>query len=85
MIPNERKEIIEKRLQEAFNPELLVVIDESHHHIGHPGAQSGASHFALEIVAAQFESLSLIKRHQLIYEVLKDLIPQEIHALKIKV
>jgi len=70
-------------LQQAFKPQALTIIDESHKHIGHVGAQNGAGHFAVIIVAEPFKDLSLIKRHQLIYEALKDLIPHKIHALKI--
>lgn len=79
----QRKQLIEKRLQ-SLKPLSLTVIDESDEHLGHHGAQTGASHFALTIVCEQFENLSLIKRHQLIYQLLDDLIPHEIHALKIK-
>jgi BolA protein len=79
----ERKTVIEQRLQQAFSPTRLEVMDESHQHVGHEGAKAGGSHFAITIVADQFSGLSLLKRHQLVYEVLKDLIPHEIHALRI--
>jgi BolA family transcriptional regulator, general stress-responsive regulator len=84
MTPNQRKALITERLQKAFSPSQLIVTDESAFHIGHQGALSGASHFALIIATSQFANLSLIQRHRLIYEQLKDLIPNEIHALKIK-
>lgn len=80
--PLERKALIANRLA-ALSPVTLEIIDESAAHVGHPGAQGGASHFALIIVSSQFVGLSLIKRHQMIYHLLKDLIPHEIHALKI--
>ncbi len=84
MTPNERLVLIEKRLREALSPTLIEVIDESHFHVGHEGAKTGASHFAVTIVAQAFTGLSLIKRHQLVYAQLNDLIPKEVHALKIK-
>lgn len=68
----------------ALAPLHLEVLDESHLHIGHEGAKTGASHFSVVIVSAKFATLPLIKRHQLIYQQLGDLIPKEIHALKIK-
>jgi BolA protein len=83
LTPTQRKETIENRLRKALSPASLELVDESHLHQGHPGAASGASHFALKIVSDAFISLSAIKRHQLIYDQLKDLIPSEIHALKI--
>lgn len=78
----ERSKLIKARLQ-ALAPIELEIVDESHKHRGHIGAKSGASHFALTIVSAEFIGVSLIKRHQLIYQLLDDLIPQEIHALRI--
>ncbi len=81
--PEQRIELIESRLKEALAPTKLAVIDESHQHIGHEGAKGGASHFALTIVSSAFAGLSSVKRHQLIYSHLTDLIPQEVHALKI--
>lgn len=83
MTPTERKETITRRLEQAFFPDTLTVIDESQQHIGHPGAAAGGGHYAVTIVSTIFMNLPLIKRHQLVYHELKDLIPHEIHALKI--
>ena len=73
------------RLTKAFAPSQLEIIDDSDAHIGHSGAAEGGGHFILTIQAEKFNDVSLIKRHQLIYEVLGDLIPKKIHALSIKV
>lgn len=81
---NERRKIIEERLTLALQPLTLEVIDESEFHLGHPGAQTGASHFYVKIVSEKFNGLTLIQRHQLVYQQLADLIPKEVHALKIK-
>lgn len=83
MTPTERKQTIESRLEAALAPSMLKITDDSHLHAGHPGAQSGASHFTVTIESPKFEGLSLIERHRQIYAVLGDLIPTEIHALKI--
>lgn len=85
MTPEQRQQVIIERLTARFNPSLCEVIDESHLHQGHPGAKSGASHFALTITSNAFDGLSRLKQHQLIYEELKDLIPAEVHALRIRV
>lgn len=79
-----RETIITERLTAAFSPAQLEVINESQQHIGHAGAQGGAGHYAVHIIAQAFTGLSLVQRHQRVYDVLKDLIPNEIHALKIK-
>lgn len=69
---------------QALKPTSLVLIDNSHQHAGHAGNDmDGESHFELQIVAEAFEGLNLVKRHQLIYMILGDLMPQ-IHALQIQ-
>jgi BolA protein len=77
------KKLIEEKLQ-VLQPIALEIIDESYLHVGHEGAKGGAKHFALTIVSEQFSGLALVKRHQLVYAQLKDLIPTKIHALKIQ-
>jgi acid stress-induced BolA-like protein IbaG/YrbA len=42
------------------------------------------THFASQIVAAQFEGLRPIARHQLVYKALGALMGREIHALSIE-
>lgn len=79
------KEIIEKRLTETFHPSYLRVIDESDQHIGHPGHQGGGRHFAIEISAPQLQEMSRVAAHRAIYAVFNDLMPDRIHALKIKI
>ncbi|WP_264770090.1 BolA/IbaG family iron-sulfur metabolism protein, partial [Coxiella burnetii] len=74
---------IKKRLTEVFNPQKLIVTDESGNHIGHPGAQEGKGHFKVEITAKAFKNKNPIERHRLIYEALSDLMETDIHALRI--
>lgn len=70
-------------LRNFFQVQVLKIEDESHLHAGHAGAASGAGHFRLEIVAPEFNGLSLVARHRAVYAALKRHIPQEIHALTI--
>jgi sulfur transfer protein SufE/stress-induced morphogen len=71
----------------VLKPTSIKLVDNSSQHAGHAGskgwAESGESHFALEIVADAFEGLSLVKRHKLIYMLLGDTM-EKIHALEIK-
>ena len=80
-----RAAIIKARLREAFLPAHLEVIDESDKHIGHVGHQGGGRHFAVIISATCFKGLSRIDAHRQIYALFSDMMPEEIHALKIKV
>lgn len=69
-----------------LKPTKLVLKDDSDQHAGHAGSKgwedSGESHFSLEIVASVFFNLPLVKRHQLIYIILGDIM-DKIHALQI--
>tara|TARA_B100000927_G_C16425378_1_gene453207 strand:+ start:221 stop:493 length:273 start_codon:yes stop_codon:yes gene_type:complete len=74
---------IEKKLRTYFNVHVLNIIDESHKHVNHKKDTNGG-HFKLLIVSNDFDNISLIKRHQLIYDALSDMIKVEIHAISIK-
>ena len=41
-------------------------------------------HFSVIVVSNEFENMSLVNRHQLIYKSLNKYITKEIHALQIK-
>lgn len=69
---------------QKLKPSKLELVDNSHQHAGHAGNDmDGESHFDLTIVAAAFDGLNLVKRHQLIYMILGEIMPQ-IHALQIQ-
>lgn len=78
-------EILQSRLEKAFSPTQLKVIDESDQHIGHAGHQGGGRHFAIIISSACFDFLSPLEGHRKIYALFSDMIPDSIHALKIKI
>ncbi|KAL3801988.1 hypothetical protein HJC23_010332 [Cyclotella cryptica] len=75
------------KLMTVLKPMSITLTDNSSQHAEHGGskgwAESGESHFSLEVVAEAFEGLSLVKRHKLIYMLLGDIM-QKIHALEIK-
>lgn len=73
---------IRQKLEEALKPELIEIIDHSAAHAGHAG-NKGGGHYNVTIVAEQFEGKSLVQRHQMIYQVMGDLMKEEIHALGI--
>lgn len=81
----DRIELIRLRLQQALNPNLLEIEDDSHKHAGHAGArESGGGHFNVTIVSEQFRGQPAIKRHRMVYAAVNDLMPNEIHALSIR-
>lgn len=73
---------IEAALRETLHPSALVIDDESHLHAGHAGAREGR-HYRVRIVSSSFNDLSRLKRHRLVYDALRSLIPRGIHALAI--
>ena len=77
--------MIHKRLTKALTPSHLDIIDESKYHVGHAGAQNGAGHYFVTISSPDFKVGNLIYNHQLVYKALDGLIPNTIHALKIKI
>jgi BolA protein len=79
------KDNITKKLREAFSPESLDVIDESHLHEGHSGHRPGGeTHFRVYIVSMAFEGKSRIERHRMINAVLAAELAGSVHALAIK-
>ena len=72
---------IRERLQAAFAPTELDVLDEGHKHAGHAG--EGKGHFHVRIVSAAFAGQLPIKRHRMIYAALDGLMDRGIHALSI--
>lgn len=78
-----RQQAIELALV-SLSPTVLNIQDESHKHAGHTGAQDGRGHFKLLIVSEQFTGLSMLKRHQLVYQALAELLKTDIHAVSIQ-
>ena len=81
---SDRVAMIERRLRSALSVDSIEIVDESHLHVGHPGADSGGGHFHVTIVAEIFDGLPTLARHRLIYDALGDAMQTEIHALSIK-
>jgi len=76
---------IEDKLEKAFNPLELKVIDESEKHRGHGGyREGGESHFHVEIVSENFTGLNRVKCQQLVYKALAEEMQDGIHALSMK-
>ena len=78
------KDVITKKLTEAFAPESLRVEDESHRHAGHAGHRPGGeSHYRVYIVSDAFRGKSRIERHRAVNAVLAQELAGGIHALAV--
>ncbi|WP_370678655.1 BolA family protein [Comamonas sp. GB3 AK4-5] len=78
---------LEQRLRQHLTPTQLEVIDESHQHAGHAGANGTGfgTHFRVRIASPLFDGKSRVTRHRLVYDSLQDLMDQGLHALAIEV
>jgi BolA protein len=75
---------IEDALRAAITPlQSLLVTNESHLHAGHAGAGEG-SHWRVRIVSERMTGLARVARHRLVYDALREVIPQGVHALAIE-
>jgi BolA protein len=76
-------EVIRDRLEAAFQPSQLQVVNESHKHAGHGGDDgSGESHFHVVIRAAALAPLGRVARHRAIHAALGD-VTTRVHALSL--
>jgi BolA protein len=72
---------IRERLEAAFAPTELEVLDEGYKHASHGNA--GKGHFHVRIVSAAFAGQLPLKRHRMIYAAMEGLMDNGIHALSI--
>jgi len=78
--------IIEDKLNAAFAPEAIEVIDDSESHRGHAGwREGGQTHFTVVIRAAAFNGMSRVERQRAIHKVLAEELAGPVHALALKV
>lgn len=76
---------IQTKLEQAFDPAELEVINESHLHAGHAGDDgSGESHWRVVISSSAFDGVSRVDRDRMVYAALADEMKM-IHALTLKI
>ena len=77
-------DLITQKLTEAFAPQSLEVVDESHRHEGHAGHRPGGqTHYRVYIVSDAFKGKSRIERHRMINQSLAAELMGGVHALAI--
>lgn len=74
------------KLDQAFSPERLEVVNESHLHAGHQPAfdGTGETHFRIRIISARFAGMSRLQRHRSVNDLLADELRDGVHALAIE-
>lgn len=82
--------VLRARLSEAFAPERLEIVDQSHRHAGHHhhggigGRAGGETHFEVTVVSAAFAGLNRVQRQRAVNAVLADQLAGPVHALSLK-
>jgi BolA protein len=77
-----RQSRIESKIQDAFSPVHLKVVDESHMHSVPPGAES---HFRVLVVSERFEGQGLVARHRALNQLLREELQGGMHALALHI
>ena len=79
-------ELIRGRLDAAFAPRALDVVDESESHRGHAGfREGGESHFRVTMRAEALGEMSRLERHRAVHAAIGPEIVGRIHALALDV
>ncbi len=77
-------ENIRTKLEAAFRPERLEVVDQSHKHKGHAGwREGGETHFHVTLVAQAFAGRSRLARQRAVYQALAEELAGPVHALEV--
>jgi BolA protein len=76
---------IRDKLQTAFAPTRLEIVDDSARHAGHAGAREGGeSHFNVTIQSPAFAGASRVARQRMVHKALADELAGPVHALTVK-
>ncbi|WP_296816353.1 BolA family protein [Brevundimonas sp.] len=81
---------IRAKLQAAFDPIELEILDDSARHAGHhheggmDGREGGESHFNVRIVSDAFRGKSRLERQRAVNTCLADQLAGPVHALSIR-
>ena len=78
-------ETIRHKLDAAFAPTRLDVVDDSDRHHGHSGAREGGeSHFNITLESAAFAGVGRVQRQRMVYGALAEELAGPVHALSLK-
>jgi len=88
-LPTPVENAIRRKINEAFKPTSLEILNESHRHSHHKAMENSESretHFRVYIVSDAFASKMQPARHRMVYSLLKDELAAQggIHALRLR-
>ena len=78
-------EQMKARLEAAFAPSRLEIVDDSEKHAGHAGhREGGESHFTVTIESEAFAGLGRVERQRRVNHALAEELAGPVHALSIR-
>lgn len=78
-------ERMRRKLEAAFAPTRLEIVDDSHRHAGHVGDRPGGeTHFNVTIVSAAFAGASRVARQRQVYAAVAEEMRERVHALQLR-
>ncbi len=76
---------IRAKLEKAFNPQSITIVNQSDQHAGHAGSPgTGNSHFMIELYSSAFEGKTRVQAQRMVFDVLAEEMKTSIHALALK-
>tara|TARA_B100000029_G_C17409525_1_gene900181 strand:- start:177 stop:431 length:255 start_codon:yes stop_codon:yes gene_type:complete len=78
-------EEIKKKISNKFNPEELLLIDNSYLHKSHKSFDPKKFHLKIIIKSDVLKKKGKIEAHKAIFSILKDEMEEKIHALEIEI
>ena len=76
---------IVKKLNKEIEIEELIIVDNSHKHIGHKSFSPERLHLKLKIKSIYLNSISRVNAQKMIMKILKEDLKTKIHALEINI
>jgi acid stress-induced BolA-like protein IbaG/YrbA len=68
------EESVKQRIESRLSDAQVQVVD----------TKGTGDHFSVVVISDKFEGKSLVKRHQMVYATVSDVLTKELHALQLK-
>ena len=68
------EESVKQRIESGLTDAQVQVLD----------TKGTGDHFSVVVISDEFECKSLVKRHQMVYATVSDVLTKELHALQLK-
>jgi BolA protein len=78
-------ERLRTKLEAAFAPTELEIIDESEQHRGHGGyREGGETHFRVRMTAPAFDDMNRVARSRAVHKVVEAELAERVHAMALE-